>query len=202
MTKMRKFNKWDQQVFEFVGTPSFDTLFTGKQVAFLLCTSNKKGSCWSKFFWTLRSCYLTVIYICTLMKYAIPMRWIAIYSWIIIFTTPYSIKPEFRTISDAQVHGTNIPEELNRILFFTVKRYDLAWQAFPCPTKEIFNFFLIRVYYTNKTLKYGISIPNKLVKMQIDNWGISSIDSFLFISMSRYFCKIKFWCQQNSRDRL
>ena len=35
------------------------------------------------------------------------------------------------------------------------------------------------------------STPNKLLKLQIDNWGTSSINFILFNFMSAYFTKIK-----------
>ena len=74
--------------------------------------------------------------------YPTKLTWIAIYSWIIIFTILCFIKPEFRTISDVQVQGTNIHKELYWILFFTVKRNDFIWRAFPCPVKENWNWIL------------------------------------------------------------
>ena len=61
---------------------------------------------------------------------------------------------------------------------------------FSCSTKEIWNEILIRVY-TNKTHKYKIVIPNKLLQLQIDSWSTCSIDFFLFILMPGYFTKIK-----------
>ena len=76
-------------------------------------------------------------------------------------------------------------------LFFIVKINDfLIWQVFPYLRKKIWNEILIRVF-TNKTHKYGIPILNKLFKLQIDNWGTSSIDLFIFILVSGFFTKIR-----------
>lgn len=65
-------------------------------------------------------------------------------------------------------------------------------RSFALSTKEIWNQIL-KWAYANNTRKYGISVPNKFLKLQIDNCGTGSIDFFLFIFMIGYFTKIKIY---------
>lgn len=89
----------------------------------------------------------------------------------------------------------NIPNSSIEPIHSLLKKWFSDLMIFPCPTKEI----LIRVH-PNETDKYGIFVPNKLLKLHINNWGCRNNNFFCFILMSEYynrlkmlFSKINFW---------
>lgn len=89
----------------------------------------------------------------------------------------------------------NIPNSSIEPIHSLLKKWFSDLMIFPCPAKEI----LMRVH-PNETDKYGIFVPNKLLKLHINNWGCRNINFFCFILMSEYynrlkmlFSKINFW---------
>ena len=125
---------------------------------------------------------------CPPMNFMIVMALIIIDSSILMFRAPCSIEPEFRVIS--HVHDARNKYSQRALLnpFFSLLREMFWFDEFSHALRTRSEIRSLRLC-TIKIQKYGISFPNKLLKLQIDNSGTSIINFFPL--MSGYFTRIK-----------